>query len=196
MWFNVIFIVILFLVAFIGFTGYSFAKDNIKENNSAFEQLSRIELSGQLEQLPEMPGYYREPDAMCYSSAPPLDRVQYLCPVCGEMTVYKSSSYNGEIDNLQRYRLLVNKITKIDVKLDESQFCKKCTPWKSSRQYCLLVKYGENKKVHKTYDFTQEDIILLYEYSEGMKEHNWFDKRPITEYKKRLEELLGTKIEL
>jgi len=199
MWYNVIFIVIVFVVAYVGFTGYSLAKDNINANNSALEQLSRSELADKLGQLPKNPDLFEEPvGAMCYDTAAPLNRVQFICPDCGEMTVYHST-FGDNIDELSSYLLLVSKITKIDVELDQSQFCKKCSPTVTSPQYGLLVKYGKNKKAHKTSNISDEDINLLYEFSEGMKEHTTlysYDKRPIIEYKKRLEELLGTKIKL
>ncbi|MDD3014396.1 MAG: hypothetical protein PHC34_11895 [Candidatus Gastranaerophilales bacterium] len=196
MWCNVIFIVIVFTIAFIGFTGYSLAKDNA--NNLAPGQHSRVELADKLGQLPPK-NFLEEPmGAMCYDTAVPLNRTQFICPICGEMTVYHSS-FGDNIEELPTYLLLVRKITKIDVKLDDTQFCKKCNPGISSPQYCLLVKYGKNEEAHKTCGITDEDINLLYEFSEGSKDHITSytrDKRPMTEYKKRLEELLGTKIKI
>jgi len=197
MWLNIIFIVVLFLVAFIGFTGYSFAKDNNNANNSALEQLSKINLSSKLEQLPEEPVVKDYPQgAMCYRVASPPERAEYICPVCGEMTLYPSC-YNRELDNIRSYQVLINRITKLEVKLDESHFCKKCSPDIKSRELCLIVKLKNNKKAqeHKTCDITEEDINLLYEYSEGIKEHSTeFGNTPLINYKDRLEELLGTTI--
>jgi len=199
MWINALFIVIIFIVAFLGFTGYSLAKENVNTNNSEIEQLSRSELANKLGQLPSKQELLEDPvGAMCYDTAAPLNRIQYICPICGEMTVYHST-FGDNIDELPTYLLLISKIKKIDVKLDESQFCKKCSPNVTSPQYGLLVKYGNNKEAHKTSNITEEDINLIYEFSEGMKEHTTLysnDKRPIKEYKERLEELLGTKIKL
>jgi hypothetical protein len=189
MWFNVIFIAIMFIVAFVGFSGYAVAKGT--EKPSAFEQLTIESLKNTLNQLPENPSNYDIPvGAMCYDTAAPMDRIQYTCPKCGEMTLY-NSFYGDDIEELQDYRSLVKKITKINVKLDESQFCKKCNPDITSPQFGLIIKQG--KKERKVYNINQEDIKLLYDFSEGKKEHIIYSKTyPMGEFKNRLEELLGT----
>ena len=193
MWCNVIFIIIAFTIAFIGFTGYSLARD---KNDSAIDQLQRIDLNSKLEQLPEIPAAKDRPvSAMCYDTASPLDRVQYICPACGEMTLY-NSTFGDNISELSTYRQLVKKITKMDVRLDESQFCKKCSPNIKNPQYCLLVKDVKSNKTHKTCNITENDILLIYEYSEGIKEHNnGYIKAPLKNYEDRLEELLGAPIQ-
>ena len=194
MWYSLIIILVLFIVAFIGFTGYILAKDS---NNSAWEQLSKIELNNQLQQLPPNPDTFQKPvGAMCYKVASPPERTEYICPVCGEMTLYPSyTSVSFAIGDIAYYRTLVKKITKIDVQLDESQFCQKCSPNAESRELCLIVKYDKDSKPHKTCNFSHDDLILLYEYSAGIKDHYSYNKRvPLSNYKTRLEELLGIKI--
>jgi len=192
MWYSIIFIAIVFVIAFVGFTGYSFAKDNT--DNSALDQLTKIELNNKLKQLPAEPVIKDYPiGAMCYKVAAPPERVEYVCPVCGEMTLYPA--YYSDIDKIPYYRTLVKKIKKIDVVFDESPLCKKCSPNIKSRELCLIVKYDKNAQPHKTCDINEVDINLLYEYSEGMKEHsNSFGKVPLINYKNRLEELLGITI--
>lgn len=199
MWINIIFILIVFIFAFVGFSGYSLAKDNTKD--SAFDQLSRMELNNKLDKLPESPANIdeRPVSAMCYDTAAPLDRVQYICPVCGEMTLYPSySSSSFAVEHVSYYRNLIKKITKIDVKLDESQLCEKCMPNAESRNLCLIVKLKHDKhaQAHKACGITENDINLLYDYSEGIKEHSDYygNKVPIANYKQRLEELLGISI--
>ncbi|MDD3014395.1 MAG: hypothetical protein PHC34_11890 [Candidatus Gastranaerophilales bacterium] len=192
MWHNIIFILIVVIIAFVGFTNYSLAKDN--NANSALEQLSKSALVNKLEQLPDestIKDY--PPGAMCYRVAAPPERVEYICPVCGEMTLYPI--YYADIDKIPYYRTLVKKITKINVTLDESPLCKKCSPNIKSRELCLIVKYDKNAQPHKTCDITDEDINLLYEYSEGIKEHRTsYGKEPLNNYKGRLEELFGVSI--
>jgi len=196
MWINSIFVIIVFIVALIGFTGYSLAKDNT--NNSALDQLSRAALVNKLEQLPETPIDINEPPvgAMCYDTAAPLERSQYICPVCGEMTLYPA--YSTDIDKISYYRTLVKKIKHVDVKLDESQLCEKCSPNSESRKLCLIVKPKSHKNLAGkiTCGITEEDINLIYEYSEGMKEHTtWYGKFSLNNYKNRLEELFGAQID-
>ena len=160
-------VLILLIGIFIGFAGYSWAEDR---NGPALTVPSKEELFKMLEQMPvsEDPStLYEEPvGAMCYDTAAPLDRVQYICPECGEMTLY-DSMFGSKIENLQTYRALVKKIKKIKVKLDESQFCDKCNPDVSYPQFCLIVKLDKNKEAQKTCGITETDINLIYEYSEG-----------------------------
>jgi len=183
MWINFTFILILCLITFIGFSGYSLAKNN------ADKVPNRAGLANQLAQLP--PNYDGPPEgAMCYDMAAPVNRVQYHCPVCEESTSYYST-FGDNIGDLYNIRLSISRITKIDVKLDESQFCKKCSPDVKNPEYCIIVTYGKNAQPHKTCGIDLVDLSLLYDFSEGKKEHN---NSPISKYKERLEELLGTKL--
>jgi hypothetical protein len=185
MWCNFILIAVVFILAFIGFSGYSLAKNN------ADKVSTRTELANQLAKLPYDFENNGPPEgAMCYDMAAPIERVDYYCPVCNEMTLY-NVMYGDNIDNLYSYRASVERIKKIDVKLDESEFCKKCSPNVKEPKYCLIVTYGKDAKPHKTCDITSNDMDLLYDFSEGKKEHY---NCPIKNYKERLEELLGTKI--
>ncbi|OGI23182.1 MAG: hypothetical protein A2287_04450 [Candidatus Melainabacteria bacterium RIFOXYA12_FULL_32_12] len=199
MWCNVIFIIIVFIIAFVGFTGYTLAKDN---NNSTLDQLSKSEYANKLEQLPQNPNTWEEPvSAMCYDTAAPPDRDQYICPVCGEMTLYSSFFDIGgtDLSKISYYRSLIKKIKKLDVKLDESELCEKCSPNIETRKLYLLIKPKNHKNLipQRTSDITEEDINLLYEYSEGIKEHStYYGKFPIINYKDRLEELLGATVKL
>ena len=192
MWCNIIFILVLFIVAFIGFTGYTLAKDN----KLTLDQVSRSEYTNKLVQLSPTDIWNEPVSAMCYDVAAPPDRSQYICPVCGEVTLY-SSFFDSTIDlgMLSYYRNRVKKITKIDVELDESQLCEKCNPNAESRELCLIVKYDKKSKPQKTCNINGEDINLLYEYSKGLTEHNSSSgKVPIINYKDRLEKLLGRSI--
>jgi hypothetical protein len=192
MWYNIIFIIVIFIAVVAGFSGYSFAK-----GNSGYTP-DKIKLADALEKLRKTPA--KQPSvnnkpveplgAMCYEVATPLERIEYICPVCGEKTLYYSDY--DDVDNLRDYRALVKQITKIEVKLDESQFCKKCSKNITDPHFCLLVKYGKNKDFHKTCGINRDDIILLREFSEVQKEHIVNGtKHPIMNYKARLEELLG-----
>jgi hypothetical protein len=193
MWYNIIFTAVIFIAVIAGFSGYSFAK-----GNSGYTP-DKIKLVDALEELQKIPTEKSSANnnspaellgAMCYKMAAPLQRIEYICPVCGERTLY-DLNYN-DVDNLYDYRALVKQITKIEVKLDESQFCKKCSKNITDPHFCLLVKYGKNKDFHKTCGINRDDIILLREFSEVQKELIVNGtKHPIMNYKARLEELLG-----
>lgn len=185
MWYNLIIILIIFIAVFAGFTGYTLAKDN---GGSAWDQLNKMELNNKLEQLPQSLDSWEKPvGAMCYKVAAPPERAEYICPECGEVTLY--SIYSSErIDKIPYYRTLVKKIKTIKVTLDESQFCQKNNSGASYPELCLIVQIDKDSEPHKTCEITEEDITLLYDYSEG--------KMPLKKSKARLEELLGKKIEI
>ena len=183
MWINFIFVLILFFGVFIGFKSFTVARG---ENNSAFDELSKIDLNKSLDELEELQGINeRPPGAMCYKVVSPPERAEYVCPVCGEMSLYPD--YYSDIDKISYYRNLVKKINKskkIQVELDESQLCRNCsTEYILSPELCLIVKQDENSQPKKTCGITEDDLNLLYEYSEG---------KPVTDRKDRLKELLCT----
>jgi len=195
MWYNFIFVLVVFIACFIGFTGYSMAKENANNNENALEQLSKEAYNTQLQQLPENLSDFNPQDigAMCYKMASPTDRIDFICPDCGSSTLYPTE-LDSRLDKIEEYRNLVKKITKIDVKLDESQFCSTCGKnIKTSPQLCLIVKYGKDAKAHKSCNVSTENLNILYEYSEGMKEHKTLsgDLVPMSKYKERLKEMLG-----
>jgi hypothetical protein len=193
MWYNIAFVLIVFIALFIGFTGYSIAKENTSDKG-AFEQLSRTDYAVKLGKLTEVPPEFN-PDvgAMCYDMGPPNDRIDIICPDCGSSTLYPTP-YEYVFDKIKDYRNIVKKITKIDVKLDETQFCITCGQnLKTKPQACLIVKYGKKAKEHKSCNLSTENLNILYEYSEGMKEHTTPSGEvvPMKKYKKLLKEMLG-----
>src|SRR5512137_2277649 len=76
-----------------------------------------------------------EPDptmgAMCYDMAGPPSVAEYVCPVCGEKTVYSDDNTWFLSYELPTARLLLEQAASasgLDVALDESQFCSSCSP--------------------------------------------------------------------
>ncbi len=195
MWYNIILILALFIAVFIGYAGYTSAQENNKPAGSALDQLSKIDYNQKLEQLPPLEDILERPvGAMCYKVATPPPRVEYVCPICGEMTLYPEFT-SVPIDNIAYLRTLVKKITKIDVILDESQLCQKCNPNAEDRVVCLNVKTEKLPEGKRTCNIHEDDINLLYDYSEGHTTHTYIvGTFPIKKFKSRLEELLGYKI--
>ncbi len=138
--------------------------------------------------------------AMCYKVAATPDRIEYICPVCGEKTLYTSDIKNIYqrnftkiiYEDLQQMRQIVSKMPKIDCVLDESQLCKKCSPDVENPDLCLIIKI-KDEKLHKTCNISLIDIELLYEFLSGQEIHRTkYDKEePLKNYQNRIEELLG-----
>ena len=116
--------------------------------------------------------------AMCYSVSMPPDNAQYICPSCGEKTLYKRDDYkNGIIiiDNclqgIHQCRSGVEKIKGINIKLDESQFCKKCSTDIEEPQLCLLVNINNKKDTTKVCNINVKDINLINEFLHNEFKH-------------------------
>lgn len=194
---QVIFVLFMAVAVFAGFSGYSYAKE--KSAYSELENISKTDYANKLEQLPQeiYDGWDKPVGAMCYDTAAPMDRLEYICPKCGEVTLYSFiSEASSAVSNINYLRNLVKKITKMQVTLDESRLCTYCGPKATANELCIIVQANKNSKPKKTCGITESDINLLYEYSEGQKEHTdvFGFKAPIENYYERLEELLGVKI--
>lgn len=134
--------------------------------------------------------------AMCYEMAAPPQRVEYVCPKCGAKTLY-ASNYVNTIQNISSCRSQVESFKGLNAKLDESEFCKKCSPKIKDPQLCLEIKYTDDEKVHRTCDVTETDMQLIAEFLSGSNVHKTFydAHEPLKDYMERLETLLDIKIE-
>jgi hypothetical protein len=153
-------------------------------------------------------------DAMCYDTTFPPDRVEYVCPSCGEKTLYARREPEEEssiqIEDIMRsldkqraqayYRLedigecrrAIKKIQGIKAELDESQFCRQCRPNVADPVLLLKVHYGNVCKI--TPDVRHRDLILLIDFMEGKLQTSG-GEAALADHLPRLEELLGVKMD-
>jgi hypothetical protein len=144
--------------------------------------------------------------AMCYEIAGPPDTVQYTCPKCGEKTLYKLAESDEDIGSfgvnsfiefeLKSCRRVVKAIRSLNIALDESQFCKKCSPDVESPKAALVIKYKGEETPYRCKNVTLDDLRLLREFLAGYRKHTGtFDnKTPLKDHLERLSELLGVEI--
>ena len=145
--------------------------------------------------------------AMCYEMAAPPDRMEYICPKCGEKTLYASGK---EDDSARLYRgmgflhwdlpacrRIVEQIKGIQVQLDESQFCARCSPDVETPVLVLVVRYEVEKEPHRVEGVKLEDLQLLSEFLSGSTKHegDFGIETPLKDHLERLEQLLGVKLE-
>ena len=141
--------------------------------------------------------------AMCYKVAGPPDRVEYICPVCGEKTLYSSSQNKTnkikEIDTIDSilpfWRKNISTLEKFNIKLDESQFCSKCSPEIKEPKLGIVVRYTDDSEPVKIYDISIDDYSLLYEFFNNKTIHKGDrdSETPLKDHQKRISELLGIK---
>jgi len=198
MWYTIISVLVIFTLVFAGFVNYSAAKQN---NNTCINQFkitktfSKDEIKNKLLKLSKTPKPQNlSMGAMCYKVAMPPLRAEYICPACGNKTLYSDDYFNVDIVNhIAEFRSLVKGITELDIKLDESQFCKKCSPKVSSPELCLIINYDNKTKVHKVCDVSEDDIKILSEFLDGKNVHSTSNdaQKPLKDYLNRLQKLLG-----
>jgi len=161
--------------------------------------LSREETKAKLKKLSESPPPKDlKMGAECYKVAMPPDRAEYLCPVCGERTLFVSEKGRNTdaafiTRELADCRRLVKEIKGLEVSLDESQFCRKCSPSAKNPSLILIVRYRGSGAPSKCPNIRKEDLVLIREFAEGKDRHkdSYDFETPMKDHLKRLNELLG-----
>ena len=132
--------------------------------------------------------------AMCYDMAMPPERGEYVCPVDGEKTLYTTYMVNFIMYDLPAIRDIAGAMPGVTVTIDESQFCRICSPDIKDPQLIMTVNYSD--RTHTVKGITTEDLKLMREFLTGKDRHkDDFDaESALKEYIPRLEELFGVTI--
>ncbi|OGH97374.1 MAG: hypothetical protein A2039_08230 [Candidatus Melainabacteria bacterium GWA2_34_9] len=200
MWYAIIPVLIICLLVFFKLGNPSESKTFIQKNTcttrlKTTKTLSKDDIKCKLIELSKKPKPKElAMGAMCYEMAAPPDRAEYICPACGNKTLYSNNYKNVAIVNhIADYRTIIKNIKNLDIKLDESQFCRKCSPIASSPELCLVINYDNKTKIHKVCDVTEDDLKILSEFLSKKNVHKGFNdsEEPLKEHLNRLQELLG-----
>ncbi|OFY77589.1 MAG: hypothetical protein A2281_02025 [Bacteroidetes bacterium RIFOXYA12_FULL_38_20] len=140
--------------------------------------------------------------AMCYSAMREPDSVSYICPQCSEKTLYTISDKDFyQISNIVRYnihscRSMAEKIKGLDLRIDEKQFCKKCSPDVVSPQLCLYTHIHGEEDTIKVSSISADDLEILQEFLSGKLIHSGDrdEQTPLKNYIPQIERMLGIKI--
>jgi len=135
--------------------------------------------------------------AMCYSMAAPPERADYLCPECGGRTLYEQGmarEVEWELPYCRREFEKLKKVAGDAVSLNESQFCRECSPDAQNPQLVLNVTYRDGRRVTVS-PVHADDICLLREFLSGELVHKGErdDETAMKDLLPRLEEMLGVK---
>jgi len=172
--------------------------------------LSQEQIKQQLQKIAQSPRpKIQAPDAMCYSIAPAPQYAEYICPRCGSRTQHYSQKqnplnkeiiYNGKaisalIYELDACRRKIKQVPKLSVELDESQFCKHCSPDIDTPSLILIIHYPEMQKDHRYEGVTSQDLELLIHFLKGHKKYNdGMDDVAVKDHLEQLEKLLGVQL--
>ncbi len=134
--------------------------------------------------------------AMCYEPMVMPEVAEYICPVCGEKTVYNYSQaafINWELAGCRRTADSINTHTDFEVVLDERQFCDFCSPDSSSDEPSLLLRviYSDSTEVVNIVDIA--DLLMLNSFLQGRLYYTTSNdaQMPLQSYSGRMRELLG-----
>jgi len=140
-----------------------------------------------------------EPDyvmgAMCYEPVAQPDVAEYVCPACGEKTIYSDGlTWTVQYD-IPEARMLFQQLiqaTRLRMELDESSFCRFCTPDLGGLPGLLLTIEWEDG-TRTTSAVTNEDLRMLIGLFEGELSYTTANDAsiPLGQSIERLRELLG-----
>lgn len=158
--------------------------------------LSRAEIRAMLERVAESePPTDLEPGAMCYEMAVPMTRADYVCPKCGNRTLYEDKYGMAEFvdGTIPACRRLVKEITGVRFELDESQFCRVCSRRVKDPTLNLIVHYDSADTPHRVEDINDYDLELIRELLSGSATYRGThgEEHPLKDQLEHLEKLLG-----
>ena len=198
---SIIGIVVVVLTLLICITGCSHKFGNSSGNQitaSSIRSISQSEIEMMLKRIETTKEPVAKMGAMCYSMAAPPDRAEYVCPVCGEKTLYTSAQAEfvaWYLPACRREFATIKKSTKLLLSLDESSYCKHCKPDAKKNELKLSVTYDDGK-VYTISPVTEYDLRILMDFFKGKLSYETFNagSRPLKESIHRLRELLGLEL--
>jgi len=156
--------------------------------------LDRAALQDRLNQLALAPApAIQNMGAMCYEMAPPPATANYVCPRCGNKTLYNSAQSAFLDSELQECRDLVREIGLSSVRLDETEFCRTCRPAVTKPALALVLLYDDAATSRVVRNIDANDLRILRGFFEGKEIcKDAFDaESPLKDHLDRLETLLG-----
>jgi ribosomal protein L37AE/L43A len=163
--------------------------------------LSRQDLEKKLQAMEKAPAPVNlAPGAMCYKPAGPHEREEYVCPKCGEKTLYSRDAVNGwaavrALESADAFRRLTRQLKDkgLDCRLDETAFCKKCGKEAKEKAFVLETRWPGQDKPHRTIIASTEDLTLILDFLSGKDRHDAGPdgEKPLKDHLPRIRELLG-----
>lgn len=139
-----------------------------KLNAATLKSMSREQIEKLLSRIERSPEPEPTMGAMCYDMAGPPSVAEYICPVCGEKTLYSDDHTWLVAYELQSIRAMTEDAAArsgLEVTLDESQFCSFCTAGDEDPQLVLEVRYEDGARCST--EVGEFDIRLLSAFLSG-----------------------------
>lgn len=146
--------------------------------------------------------------AECYKTASLPTSNSHVCSKCGQTTLHALPDAASEaaraavwqiqlvLDReLPACRRTIKEIVGLTAELDDTQFCKKCSPDAAKPQLVLVVRVPGQTEPQRTAGVTANDLRLIKEFLAGSAKHVGAQdmETPLKNHLPRLEQLLGVK---
>ena len=156
--------------------------------------MSREQIQERLKELESRKAPQPKMGACCYSMSTPPKYAEYICPACGEKTLYTDDHAEFVVAGLESCRrefVTLKKVSEFTTSLDESTYCGKCSPDASTFQLSLTLTYKDGTSV-KTAPVADDDLRLLNGFFQGKSSYKTSTdgSRPLKKELARLTELL------
>jgi len=157
--------------------------------------MTRDDINKQLEKIAKEPAPQKlAKGAMCYKVAMPPDRIEYYCPVCKTRTFYNRALAPmvglTKIEEIRKWPAELKKLG-LNCKIDESDFCPKCS--KNKNQVPALyweITVGKQKIRNKVENVDYQILAAFMVKKAKVKTFNGGEV-PLKKYLPRLRQLLG-----
>lgn len=191
---------IIGLISCKGTVGCNSANNNTentpqKPMDSIIGTLTRKQIIERLEVLAKKPvPETLSQGAMCYKTAATPSRIEYVCPVCGEKTLYNDDTGFWLNREISECRSLATSIKGINLQLDESRYCKKCSPDTKEEPYlCIKTSFEGEDKAHEVCGICADDLQYIYNFLAGKAtfSDDYDFETPLKDKMERIAYLLG-----
>lgn len=136
--------------------------------------------------------------AMCYEAMAYPAVAEYVCPVCGEKTLYEDTHtgfIEWELPGCRRMAESVNALTEFEIILDETMFCRFCSEG-AEEDPGLLLRVVSSDSGETVNAVSIPDLRMLESFLQG---HLYYvtandAQMPLREHSERISELLGAPV--
>ncbi len=160
-----------------------------------FGKLSTEEINALLNRLESQEPPDPTMGAMCYSPMAIPDSAEYICPVCGEKTIYtgyETQFIEWTLPGMRRMAESIDSLTEFHVGLDETQFCGFCSD-STYQDPQVILRVTLPDSIEIVNPVTSTDLRMLDSFLSGRLYYLTGNDAqvPMQEYADRLRELLG-----
>ncbi len=108
--------------------------------------------------------------AMCYEMMAAPEVSEYICPVCGEKTIYnysQTSFIEWELEGCRRMAESINASTDFEIVLDEALFCDFCSPDAGEEEPGLLLRVISEDGTEVVNRINVTDLMKIESFLKG-----------------------------